>query len=137
MKINLATGFCVASFALTTSIVACGPSAAPTDGATKTGPTPTNEPPRSDPPSSSDPAPSVVLDSADAGPLDASADAAFPDPQCGSLARSACVTCCNIAYAAMADAFRSTLANCVCTDPGECASDCGSNYCAGMSASPA
>jgi hypothetical protein len=57
--------------------------------------------------------------------------------KCGSVKKDACVACCNMAYPQMQQAFRNTLAKCVCQDPGECAASCGDNYCAGKSTTQA
>jgi hypothetical protein len=52
-------------------------------------------------------------------------------PACGGLEKSACVTCCQMAFPRMDLAVKQTFAQCACGSPGECSDSCGASYCAG------
>lgn len=67
----------------------------------------------------------------------ADADASAPELACNTLKKDTCVTCCNVAYPQLSLGFKQTLAQCVCNDPGECRTECGTNFCSGKAATPA
>jgi hypothetical protein len=121
------------------SVIAC---ADPAESQTSSHKSKTNQPQQTqDDTSSNDP---QTLDSAPTGDGTSSGAPAPTQQQtqdqalkCGSVKKDACMTCCNMAYPQMQTAFRNTLAKCVCQDPGECASSCGDNYCAGQQSTQA
>ena len=105
----------------------------------------------SEPDAPKDDAPIVITRDGDASPtqvtappplvalalVDAGGDAADAAPACGALANTACLTCCDLAYPQMAAAMTAAIAQCACLDPGECATECRTSFCAGKPASAA
>lgn len=67
-------------------------------------------------------------------PHDAGSSTQPTGPQCATLAKDACYTCCDLAFPQASDAFSSTFTHCACEKPGECAAQCGASYCAGKAA---
>src|SRR5262245_61377315 len=61
---------------------------------------------------------------------DGGADGGSSTIGCTTLGRDGCLACCDIAYSGMDDVLRDTLGKCLCAQPGECITQCGSNYCA-------
>jgi hypothetical protein len=116
------------------ALAACStaaPSSLPSHGAN--GATAT-DPPHTEPEAVKTPGEGQGSASPGAFPMDAGRPAppAQPaQPVCGGLKKDACETCCGIAFADVQAAFKQMLGTCICDDPGECASACGTNQCAG------
>ncbi len=76
----------------------------------------------------------------DAGAPRTPPDAGSPPPtgpQCATLQKDACYTCCDITFPDASDAFAATFTHCACERPGECATECSATYCTGKPADDA
>jgi hypothetical protein len=124
---------CSVGFALVSSLVACAsnPDSSPAEQSP-----PVPVPVRPAEVAAADA--SVPPDATPTAPAtDADAGADAEAPACSTLASTACLTCCDLAYPDVAAAMTAAVTECACVKPGECATDCKTNFCAGKNATAA